>query len=83
MHYLALTNAPLLQNFFYLKPIGGELSLLAALASFFNSYFYQTPPIETGHITTTAGSSNANNALLCYICNDSDLVRMLEPVWSK
>ncbi|KAJ5273238.1 hypothetical protein N7478_008363 [Penicillium angulare] len=59
----------------------GDETLKQAFASYFNTYFNPSIPVESEHIVPTAGSGNALESLLCTICDAGDSVLCPAPAW--
>ncbi|KAF3058033.1 putative inactive 1-aminocyclopropane-1-carboxylate synthase-like protein 2 [Daldinia childiae] len=66
----------------YPDGFAGDVELLKALASFFNSYFKPHVPVEVEHIATAPGAAFALDALLYNICEPGDAVLVPGPFWN-
>ena len=71
------------QHLSYPSGFGGDPALLEALASFFNTQFHPSIPVQPSHIITVSGAGNALDSLLCSICDDGDSVLVPVPYWGK
>ena len=70
------------QDLSYPRAFAGFPEVLAAFASFFNSYFEPHTPVETSHLATAPGAASCIDTLLYNICDPGDGVLVPGPYWS-
>ncbi|KAF5581612.1 1-aminocyclopropane-1-carboxylate synthase 1 [Fusarium pseudocircinatum] len=66
----------------YAQGFGGDASLLASAADFFNTYFKPLSPVLSEHIVATPGATSCLDSLLFSICDEGDIVLVPAPYWS-
>ena len=79
----AITEKICPQDLSYPRAFAGFPEVLDAFASFLNSHFRPSIPIDISHLATAPGAASCLDALLYNICDPGDGVLVPAPYWSK